>query len=304
VNQQEAKAPIFASGTVNAVSSATAYSNFSSVTTSNKELDITSQDYQATPIPYLSARYGRFFISGSYYSTTSFQYPTVVNTSTMTQTDYVRPFTVNNGIITPTGAPYQVQGVNTTTSNSIFNVSASRQEWDISLGYYVIPHLALTVGYKNADYNWTYQQQYITIFNSTNAFAPSGSSIASQSYNVAQNFSGPTLGLVGSLPLDYGFGLYGSYAHGFLVWDTSPVYSSSYLHNSSGADYDVAELGVTYSPNMEALSAHLPLESAAVFAGYRYQRFQWDWNDTVNNVQYKNLSNTNYGFISGVNFAF
>jgi hypothetical protein len=42
------------------------------------------------------------------------------------------------------------------------------------------------------------------------------------------------------------------------------------------ADYDVAELGFTYTPNMAALLPHLPLSAATIYAGYRYQTIDTD----------------------------
>jgi hypothetical protein len=41
---------------------------------SNENTQSTSTDFESTAIPYLSARYGRIFIAGSYYSQTNFDF--------------------------------------------------------------------------------------------------------------------------------------------------------------------------------------------------------------------------------------
>lgn len=98
-------------------------------TESDRSFQLISEGFEATPIPYASARYGRFHISGSYYAETDFDF------QTRTQT---REVDVQSGAVLAT-TDFQNES------------KGERSEWDISVGYYIFKYLALNVGYKNID---------------------------------------------------------------------------------------------------------------------------------------------------------
>jgi hypothetical protein len=62
-------------------------------------------------------------------------------------------------------------------------------------------------------------------------------------------------------------------------------------------NYDVAELGFSYTPNMAALLPHLPLSAATIYAGYRYQTIDTD----VENAG--DRKDVTQGFAAGLNLT-
>ncbi len=202
---------------------------------------------QVASIPFGSVRYKDFFVTGSYYTPTSF------GITQQTQVDFNFP---------------QLLGI---SDKETFSGDVKRSEWDVSLGWLVFPNIALTAGYKEINMDINYLINHAVAYSST-PYAPLNQTL------VAKNtIHGPTLGLAGSIPIGrYWFGtlgLYGSYAHGFM---TSAVkYSvSGVSQNSASADtdYDALEGGVTYTFGDEVLPAFLPMFKSSMFAGYRMQR--------------------------------
>jgi hypothetical protein len=59
----------------------------------------------------------------------------------------------------------------------------------------------------------------------------------------------------------------------------------------------VAELGFSYTPNMDRLLPHLPLSAATVYAGYRYQTIK---TDVPNRGERKDITQ---GFAAGLNLT-
>ncbi len=121
------------------------------------------------------------------------------------------------------------------------NVSGRRSELDINGGYYVLPGLALTLGYKQIR----------------------------QDYGAGELvWSGPTIGLAGAAPLGSGnWALYGTYGFGLFKLKL-PVGSPDFAanQNSFSADYSVGELGLSYSVSL----GHV-LKFIRFTAGYRAQ---------------------------------
>lgn len=202
---------------------------------------------QVASIPFGSVRYKNLFVTGSYYTPTSF------GITQQTQVDFNFP---------------QRLGV---SDKETFSGDVKRSEWDVSLGWLVLPNIALTAGYKEINMDINYSINHNVTYSSSN-YAPLNQTL------VAQNtVHGPTLGFAGSLPIShYWFGtlgLYGSYAHGFM---TSAVkYAvSGVSQNSASAetDYDALEGGLTYTLGDEVLPAFLPMFKSSMFAGYRMQR--------------------------------
>lgn len=169
---------------------------------------------ETSVIPILSARYRDFFASTSY----------------LAKTDY-------SATQPSTGLPYNFE----------------RDEFDVNVGYYVLPSLALTLGYKQVE---------------TKAdFGSLGT--------VDRKDRGPTLGVAAAAPVGSGFGVYGNLAIGRL---TSKVNLSGSLPKN---DYISTEMGLFYT----ALSRETGWpRSLNVTLGYRYQSLDSTGEVTVSSV--------------------
>ncbi|MCM0080385.1 hypothetical protein L4X63_02170 [Geomonas sp. Red32] len=154
-------------------------------------------------IPVLSVKYKDFFVGGSYLPETTFK------------------LADNAG-----GTPF------------VFN--AKRSEWDASAGYYVVPSVAVTLGYK---------------------------SITQEFPNSKYEFGGPTLGLSGKADIAYGLGLYSNAGFGYL----SAERKADGLKGHS--NYFLGETGLSYKP------ATLPL-SLQVGYRIQYVDTKYDANNT------------------------
>ena len=66
------------------------------------------------------------------------------------------------------------------------------------------------------------------------------------------DIEGPTIGIAASVPIGSGFGMYGSYAHGFMDTKIRTVFGEGDFDIGTSPDFDtsynVAELGFTYTP--------------------------------------------------------
>ena len=151
---------------------------------------------------------------------------------------------------------------------------ANRREWDVTGGYYVTPRdietkVGLTLGYKKIE----------------------------QDFQNFSNFkySGPIVGILGTAPIAYGFGLYGNFAYGWMTMD-APARSGL---NDKSASYVLAELGFlyTYAPKDKSIG---PLNAATVTLGYRYQSVQTD--DVINTGE--EGTDTTKGLVLGLNLTF
>jgi hypothetical protein len=231
---------------------------------------------EAVPIPQLSARYKWLFVTGSYYSKTGFDFePTFVVT---------RP---TDAAGNPVGDPIRKTTVET---------SGERYEWDASGGIYVHPYVAILGGYKKVrqtiDQTVTTEDVFGTL--------PVGRGFS----NI--DIEGPTIGIAASVPIGRGFGVYTTYAHGFMDAKIRTVVSSPCCSDDGGqdlkfdADYDVAEAGFSYTHGMDQLMPHLPLSAATVYAGYRYQAISTDFQKQGS----QDRSDVTRGFAVGVNLTF
>ena len=170
--------------------------------------------------------------------------------------------------------------INTTNTT----VDGERREWDTTVGWYVHPYVTFLVGYKEINI------ETAGIIDITFEFPDFPEQLRlsrfSEPFSEKIEISGPTLGIAASVPIAHGFGIYASYAHGFMDVDirmqnptlvsTRPEGGGEFSPGQpssldTDADYDVAELGFSYTPNMTALLPHLPLSAATVYAGYHYQ---------------------------------
>lgn len=265
------------------------------VTSSDTGPDNQESDFEPVPIPQISARYKWLFVTGSYYAKTGFDFDDSRAT--------VQAFVDTDGDGSPdTGAQ----------SNTLFRTSGDRYEWDASGGVYIHPYVALLGGYKKV-------RQEIDNFltQETVDLAPGGGIIGTAS---ATSFSdidieGPTIGIAASVPIGRGFGVYASYAHGFMdaeIRDVQRTFNGQDLADpdcaplrcdsrapDTDATYDVAELGFSYTHGTEGLAPHMPLSAATVYAGYRYQNISTEFNEPN-----QDRSDVTRGFAVGVNLTF
>ena len=156
--------------------------------------------------------------------------------------------------------------------------SGERYEWDAAGGIYVHPYVAILGGYKKV------RQKIDT----TTSFGTGFSDI---------DIEGPTIGIAGSVPIGRGFGMFLTYAHGFMDAEISDNGAPDQV---SDADYDVAEAGFSYTHGMDQLMPHLPLSAATVYAGYRYQAISTDFQEQG----FQDRSDVTRGFAVGVNLTF
>lgn len=160
-------------------------------------------------IPQASVRYRDFLVSASY----------LVNTT------------------------YNLSGAVDPESGQSLPVSAERKEFDANFGYYVLPSVAVTVGYKQIN----------------QTFGPSSS--APELFK----WSGPTIGLSGAATLRSYFGLYGAVGVGFLKLRVDQQLADASGNTSFNAIYTLGEAGFAYTvPTSTKLSFTVTL-------GYRVQ---------------------------------
>lgn len=164
--------------------------------------------------------------------------------------------------------------------SSLGNLDVDRREWDVTAGYYILPpYLALTAGYKDI------QQEF--------------GSLDVDEFEV----TGPTVGFVGAVPMKWGFSLYSNFAYGFLQMESEafkfiPAPSTD---DDRDSQYWLAEGGIAYTHDLSNLPAHLLLNSATFYAGYRHQQVEtdiFDSSDADDGVD------TTRGMVIGLNLAF
>lgn len=158
-----------------------------------------------------------------------------------------------------------------------FDVAASRRELDFNGGYYVLPGLALTLGYKQL----------------------------TQTYgNDEYRWRGPIAGLNGSAPVALGLAIYGNAGVGRMSARFPATQVDVSGHTSFRADYRLAEFGLAYvTPWTPSL-----LKSLLITAGYRAQYVNTrnyalavtdgQGNSTFNTTA--NLKDTTQGFVFGL----
>lgn len=142
-----------------------------------------------------------------------------------------------------------------------------RKEYDINLGYFILPGLAASVGYKNIKYD-TSDGQY------------------------RWEAKGPTLGLSGSAPLAAYTSLYGNFAYGW------PKLNDNFAFNDKKGKYLLSEVGLAFplgalTPSMNGFVATL---------GYRYQRVGAVANGNAS-VAGRELYETSQGAVLGFSYS-
>ncbi len=235
--------------------------------------DAQESDIEPVPIPQLGVQYKWLLVTGSYYSKTGFDFGTSEGAVDEITSDGVRSL-----------------------SRTHFDTSGERYEWDAQVGVYVHPYVVILGGYKRV------RQEIDTTTTITDA---SGTFSVIEASDI--DIEGPTIGIAASVPIGRGFGVYGSYAHGFMDTTVRSVFrfDPDFLVDTGTSpdfdtEYNVAEFGFTYTHGLERLIPHMPLSAATVYAGYRYQRISMDFDQP--NVQ--DAGDVTEGFAVGVNFTF
>jgi hypothetical protein len=235
---------------------------------------------ETSPIPSLTARYKSFFLTGSYLAETDYSFPTQ---------SQVYDFVDNAG------------GHN--VAKLAYKFSGQRREWDVSLGYQILPYLAVTAGYKEIRQKFGDLSCLASIVvPDTNRFA-NRDCLGTAPQAATVTYAGPTLGISGAAPIGKGFGLYGNFAYGWLAANYRADSRAGGDKGVTDVDYYVGELGLTYTHLMKSLPIHLPLTSATAYAGYRYQTYE-------STLRERNLANGNnpkdvvQGFVAGFNLAY
>jgi hypothetical protein len=190
-----------------------------------------SSSARVAVIPQLSVRYGDWFLTGS----------------TLTDTSY---------------------SLKPNWGNSI---SGTRNEIDANAGYYPLPGLAISLGYKQL----------------------------TQYFGGKSEWRGPTIGLSGTAGLGGGFSVYGTVGFGMMKADTVPDGSGK---ASFDANYYLSEAGLAYSfGNMGRL-----FRSVSLTMGYRAQTvvtkdYQLaDRNETPATLSSQNVRDTTQGAALGL----
>lgn len=171
-------------------------------------IESVSADTQTAVIPQASLRYGDWIAAASYFTNTNYSLGGLVNPSLGT----------------------------------LEQLPAKRKEVDGNVGYYLLPSMALTLGYKEIDQN----------FESTH-----------------YKWTGPTVGITASAPIKGSFGFFGTLAYGRLTLKASVPDDAG--RSSFHADYVLSEAGLSYgfATPLSGLAITLTASYRAQFVGTR-----------------------------------
>lgn len=119
-----------------------------------------------------------------------------------------------------------------------------RKEYDINIGYYILPTLVISLGYKRADID-------------------RASDLIASSYKL----KGLLAGVSGSAPIADRLSLYGSFAYGLARETTESALPNG--KDKFDADYKIGEIGLSYQ--LVRASGSEFLKGVVLSAGYRAQ---------------------------------
>lgn len=188
-------------------------------------------------------------------------------------------------------------------TGTVQETSGERYEWDAAAGIYLHPYVAILGGYKKVrqglDFTSTTTSEQELPIDATETHVTR----ISQDIDI----EGPTIGIAGSVPIGRGFGMFASYAHGFMDAKIREVRVSSRVlegpadsrRPETDATYDLIEAGFYYTHGMESLAPHMPLSAATVYAGYRFQYINTEFDEP-----FQDRSDETRGFAVGVNLTF
>jgi hypothetical protein len=110
------------------------------------------------------------------------------------------------------------------------------------------------------------------------------------------------VGLIATVPIGRGFGVYGNFAYGFLEADFLDA-TGEEISDEQSQPYILAEGGFTYTHGADYLPAWMPLSAATVYAGYRYQDIDTE-TDSFGDLNDEESRDVTKGFAIGVNLSF
>jgi hypothetical protein len=145
---------------------------------------------------------------------------------------------------------------------------ADRKEYDVNVGYFILPGLAATVGYKEVSYD---------------------------AGGYEWKAKGLTLGVSGSAPLAPWTSLYGNIAYG-----RPKLRDTQFAFDGARGKYLLTEFGLAFplgavSPSMQGF---------VVTAGYRYQRIGAFPNGPATGFPPRELFETTQGPVLGISYSF
>jgi hypothetical protein len=205
--------------------------------------DAEESDIEPVPIPQLSVRYQWLIVTGGYYSKTRFDFGRSVGFLELLDSD--------------SGETIKEVG------KTEFETSGERYEWDASAGIYVHPYVAILGGYKKVRQEIDTAITLTTNIDDPDEFAESFA--ASSDVDI----EGPTIGIAASVLIGGGFGIYGSYTHGFMDTDVRTVergadFDVADIKRDLDTSYNVAEVGFAYTHGVE-WGRHSPVRGQYVF---------------------------------------
>ncbi|MCK5718022.1 MAG: hypothetical protein KAH77_11080 [Thiomargarita sp.] len=243
-----------------------------------------SDNSEMVTIPTFRARYKKVSISASYFPKTEYSFNASSNVllnhsngskwTTQDTGDMLRSKETHN--------TYNTDSLVSNTSQTVEGSSAGtlqleRSEFDINIGYYVLPSLIVTLGYKQIDRNLLQTDLYID----------------SQG-DYAQKTSGWTIGISGGAPLSGKLGMYGNFSYGINMeteWATDSL--STY-----DTDYYSGEFGLSYGHKFDSMPV---VNAIAMYLGYRVQSLIEDYSIHDNGTK---RSDYTHGLILGINLVF
>ena len=235
--------------------------------TNNDTIISFESDQETSLVPALMLRYKNFFVGTSFIPEKDYSFDTQqVGTVSIVGKDnaFSQQFPKLHDVIT------HLPGMSDNFIVSLYDTpTAKRKEWDVNLGYFVTPNLALTLGYKELDRS--YQHSILAMVEQcgcdTTVFLKNFTQ--QNSYLTAK---GPIIGLSGSAPVGKGFNLYGNMAFGWLKVDedVSAFFNTPETYNSNDGRYYFGEVGLNYSFPLDAA-----LSSVTLGGGYRFQRLEY-----------------------------
>ncbi|CAK0742554.1 putative Secreted protein [Gammaproteobacteria bacterium] len=169
---------------------------------------------------------------------------------------------------------------------------ASRKEWDLNIGYFITPNLALSLGYKELTRDYSYQYNFSNI------------SVANQGHvdfdwrdSSHLTAKGPIIGLSTVAPVGMGINVFANLAFGLPKVDESiasnqTLFSSSHSESSDGKYY-FGELGLNYTVPLGGV-----LSAISFSGGYRFQRIEYKSNGGGD------LNDSTHGFTLSTNASF
>ncbi len=198
-------------------------------------------------IPSFNIRFKNFLLAGSYYL------PTTHHFSNAT-------YAFSN----ITADPDNPSGQSSYSGFIRDTISAEREEFDITLGYYFNRYFTLLAGYKEISQTYSMRLDYYDSFGDHQQY------LSQESANI---ISGPILGVAVSAPLGGNFSFFGTYAHSFLQFEAD--YGSSGTEECS---YDLLEAGLSYTYLPKTIDRLLGITG---YLGYRSQIIKADFSKTL-----------------------